>query len=127
MKCIETLVTMKQKNNDTLSLIDIYEKQINDSVAIANNFNNVFTSATEIVYSKIKFSNKSFKIFLSSEIKDSTNKVEIYKIISPLNSNKSCGPNSIQIKVLYLFQDQISTILQLFAIDHFPQEFFLIF
>ena len=118
---------MKQKNNDTLSLIDKYEKQINDSVAIANNFNNVFTSATEIVYSKIKFSDKSFKIFLSSEIKDSTNKVEIYKIISPLNSNKSCGPNSIQIKVLYLFQDQISTILQLFAIDHFPQEFFLIF
>ena len=55
---------MKQKNNDTLSLIDKYEKQINDSVAIANNFNNVFTSATEIVYSKIKFSNKSFKIFL---------------------------------------------------------------
>ena len=69
----------------------------------------------------------SKKIFLSSEIKDSTNKVEIYKIISPLNSNKSCGPNSIQIKVLCLFQDQISTILQLFAIDHFPQEFFLIF
>ena len=66
----------------------------------------------ETVHSKIKFSNKSFKTFLSSEINDSllitfTKKEEIYKIISSLNSNKSCGSNSIPTKVLHL-QDQIS-------------------
>ena len=49
---------------------------------------------------------------MSSEINDSflitsTNKEEIYKIITSLNSNKSCGPNSIPIKILHL-QDQIS-------------------
>ena len=48
-----------------------------------------------------------------SEINDSfiitcTNKEEIYKIISSLNTNKSCGPNSILTKVLHLLQDQIS-------------------
>ena len=69
-----------------------------------------FTSVAEIFHSKIKFSNKSFRNFLSSEINDSfiitsTNKEEIYKVIS-LNMNKSCWPNSIPTKVLHL-QDQI--------------------
>ena len=48
-------------------------------------------SVAEIVHSKIKFSNKSFRNFLLSEINDSFiitsgNKEEIYKIISTLNS-----------------------------------------
>ena len=72
-----------------------------------------FTFVAKIVQSKIKFSSKSFRNFLSSEINDyfiitSTNKEEIYKIISSLNTNKSCGPNSIPTKVLHLLQDQIS-------------------
>ena len=50
---------------------------------------------------------------MSSEINDSfiitsTSTEEIYKIISPLNSNKSCGHNSILTEVLHLLQDQIS-------------------
>ena len=112
-KGIKTLVSMKQKNNDTPSLITKDEKYINDPVSIANTFNNFFTSVAEIVHSKIKFSNKSFKNFLSSEINDSfkitsTSREEICKIISSLNINKSCGPNSIPTKVLHLLQDQIS-------------------
>ena len=80
---------------------------------IANTFNNSFTSVAESVHSKIKFSNKSFKNFLSSEINDSfsitsPNKEEIYKVISSLNSNKFCRLNSIPTKVLHLLQDQIS-------------------
>ena len=39
----------------------------------------------------------------------STNKVRTYKIISSLNTNKSCGPNNIPTKVLHLLQDQISS------------------
>ena len=65
-KGIKTLVSMKQKNNDTPSLITKDEKYINDPVSIANTFNNFFTSVAEIVHSKIKFSNKSFRNFLSS-------------------------------------------------------------
>ena len=50
---------------------------------------------------------------MSSEINDSfiitsANKEEIYKIISSLNRNKSCGPNSIPTKGLHLLQEQIS-------------------
>ena len=50
---------------------------------------------------------------MSSEINDSftitsTNKEEIYKIVSSLNTNKSCGSNSIPAKVLHLLQNQIS-------------------
>ena len=104
---------MKQKINDTPSLITKDEKYINDPVSIANTFNKFFTSVAEIVHSKIKFSNKSFKNFLSSKINDSflitsTNKEEIYKITSTLNSNKSCGTNSVPTNVLNLLQDQIS-------------------
>ena len=103
---------MKQKNNCTPSLITKDEKYINGPVSIANNFNNFFTSVAEIVHLKIKFSNKSFRNFLSSEVNDSfiitsTNKEEIYKIMSTLNSNKSCGPNSIPTKILHLHQDEI--------------------
>ena len=71
-----------------------------------------FTTVAETVHSKIKFSNKSFKNFLSSETNDSflttsTNKEEIFEILSSLSSNKSCVPNSIPTKVLHLLQDQI--------------------
>ena len=81
---------MKQKNNETPLLITKDEKYINHLVSIANTFNNFFTSVAEIVHSKIKFSNKSCKNYWSSEINDSflitsTNKEEIYKIISSLN------------------------------------------
>ena len=101
------------KNNDTPSLITKDENYINDPVSIANTFKNFFISVAKIVYSKIKLWNKSFKNFLSPEINDSflitsANKKEIYKVISSLNSNKSCGPNSIPTNVLHFLQDQIS-------------------
>ena len=111
-KGIKTLVSMKQKNNGTSSLISKDEKYINDPVPVANAFNNFFTSVAEIVHSKIKFSNKSFRKLLSSEINDSfiitsANKEKNYKILS-LKTNKSCRPNNIPTKVLHLLQDQIS-------------------
>ena len=110
---IKSLVSMKHKNNDTPSIIRNYEKYINDSIAIANTFINFFTSIFETIQSKIKFPNKSFRSFLSTENNDSfiitaTNEEGIQKLISFLNINKSCGPNSIPTKILYLAQDQIS-------------------
>ena len=55
-KGIKTLVSMKQKNDGTPSLITKDEKYINDLVSITNNFDNFFTAVAEIVHSKIKFS-----------------------------------------------------------------------
>ena len=43
-KEIKTLVSMKQKNNDTPSLITKDENNINDPISIANTFNNFFIS-----------------------------------------------------------------------------------
>ena len=116
-KGIKTLVSMKQKSNDTPSLITKDEKYINDPVSIVNTFNDFFTSVAEIVHSKINFSNKSFKNVLSVGINDifkiiSTNREEICKVISSLNINKSCGPNSIPTKILHLLQEQISNHLE---------------
>ena len=104
---------MKHKNNYAASIIRNDKKFINNPIAIANTFNNFFTSIAETVQSKIKFSNKSFRSFLSTKNNDffvitATNKGEICKIISSLNINKSCGPNSIPTKILHLVQDQIS-------------------
>ena len=83
-KGIKTLVLMKQKYNEKPSLITKDKKYINDTVSIANTFNNLFTSATKTVHSKFKFLNKSFRNFLSSEINysfiiTSTNKDAIYR------------------------------------------------
>ena len=66
----------------------------------------------QIKFSKIKFSNKSFRNFVSSEFNDSfiitsTNKEEIYKI-----------------KFLHLIQDQISSHLATIFHLSFPKEFF---
>ena len=74
------------------------------------------------------FKNQIFKLIIQEFLViTSSNKEEIYKIISYLNSNKSCGPNSIPTKVLHLLQDQISNHLALFVTDHSLQEFFLLF
>ena len=83
---IKSLVSMKHKNNDTPSMIRNDEKYINDPMAVTNIFNNFFTSIAETIQSKIKFSNKSFRCFLSTKNYDSfvitaTNKEEICKII----------------------------------------------
>ena len=106
-------MSVKHKNNDTLSMIRNDEKYINDQITIVNTFNNFFTSTAEAVRLKIKFSNQSFRSFLltkknNSFIITAANKKETCKIISCLNINDSCGPNGIPTKILHLVQDQIS-------------------
>ena len=64
-------------------------------------------------HSKIKFSNKPFRNFLSSEINYSfitisTNKEKKNKIILSPTTNKSCRPNTILTKVLHFLHGQIS-------------------
>ena len=122
---------MKQENNNTPWLITKDEKYINDPVSVADTFNNFFTSVAEIVHSKIKFSNKSFRNFLSSEINDSfiitsTNKEEIYKI-HPLIPINPVNLILFQLKFCIFFKTKYQTILQLFVTYHSLQGFFLLF
>ena len=121
---------MKLKNNDTPSIIRNDEKYINGLIASANIFNNFSTSVAEAVQSKIKFLNKSFRSFLSTKSNDSfiitaKNKEDICKaVISSLNINKSCGPNSIPTKILHLVQNQISKHLATICNLYFSTEIF---
>ena len=110
---IKSLMSVKHKNNDTLSIIRNGEKYVNDPIAITNTFNNFSTSIAGTVQSKIKFSNKFFRSFLSTKNNDffiinATDKEEICKVISSININKACRPNSILTKILHLVHDQIS-------------------
>ena len=63
---------MKHKNNDTPSIIRNHEIYINDPITTTNTLNNFFTSISEIVQSKIKFLNKSFRNVLSIKNNDSS-------------------------------------------------------
>ena len=57
-KGIKSLVSMKQRNNDTPSLIPKDEKHIYDPVSVANTFNNSFTSVAEIFHLKTQIFKK---------------------------------------------------------------------
>ena len=61
---------------------------------------------------KLSFQTDPSEAFYQQKNNDSfiitaTNKEEICKVISSLNINKSCGPNSIPTKILHLVQDKI--------------------
>ena len=62
-KGIKTLVSMKQKNNDTHSIITKDEKDINDPLSIANTFNNFFTTVAETFTQKSNFEINHSKLF----------------------------------------------------------------
>ena len=131
-KPTETLFHTPQKGERKTfySIIRNDEKYINDPIAFTNNFNNFFTSIAETFQSKIQFSNKSFRIFLSIKSNESviitaTNRKEICKIRSSLNINKPYEPSSISAKIFHLVQDQISKYLATLCNLFFPTGIFL--
>ena len=114
---IKSLVSMKHKNNETPTIIRNDEKYINDPIAIANTFNNFFTSIAETVQWKIKFSNKSFRSFLSTKNNDSF-------IITAINN---MGLIEFQLKCYILSKSKYLNILQLYVTYLSLQEYFLLF
>ena len=80
---------------------------VTDSLHIANIFNVYPSSITEKTKVNIKFRNKSIQDFLHHPNEESlfitpTDAHEINLMISPLNSDKSTGPNSLPTKILKL-------------------------
>ena len=59
---IKSLVSMKQKNNDIPSIIRNDERYIKDPIAIANTFNNFFTSIAKTVQ-KSSFQTNHLEVF----------------------------------------------------------------
>ena len=101
---IKSLVSMKHKNNDTPSITRNDEKYINDRIAIANTFSNFSHQLLRLFSQKSSFQTNPSKPFYQQKNNDSfiittTNQEKIWKVISSLNINKSCGPNSIPTKI----------------------------
>ena len=67
----------------------------------------------ETTKKSIKYSHKHISDYLSNEnisilFLQPTDREEIVIIISPLNSNKASGPNSLPYRILFLLKDEIS-------------------
>ena len=125
-------MSIKQKNNDTSSLVKQEKKYISDSNTITNNFNNFSTSIAETVKSKLKFSNKSFRRFLLTDNNNSfvitaTNKEKIYKITSFSILMNLLGLLAFQLKFYTLFKIKYLITLQLLCNLSFLQLYFPLF
>ena len=90
---------------------------------VLNIFNNYFSSIATKTRLNISFSHKHFSDFLKNRSNISffvspTDKTEIEKVISSLDSNKSVGPNSIPTKILKLLKNDIfSQLSEIFNIS----------
>ena len=78
---------------------------------ISNTFNNYFASIAETTKKSINYSHKHFSDYLSNKSStiflEPTEKEEIAKIISSLNSKKASGPDSIPYGTLFLLKNEI--------------------
>ena len=101
MKGIKSLISLKTKAS---SVPAVLSRENGDAITnpsdIANTFNNYFVSTAETTKRSIEYLHKHFSDYLSNESDTAiflqpTDKEEITNIISPLNSNKASGPNSI--------------------------------
>ena len=79
---------------------------INKTDAIAEEFNNHFCSIGKKLSDKVDASNsRRFSTYLTRHVSSSmffspVTSMEVYNIINLLNPNKSCGPNSVDVKYL---------------------------
>ena len=130
-KGIKSLISLKTVASSALiALSRDNGNTITNPYDIANTFNNYFASIAETTKNNIKYSHKYFSDFLKEECESTiflkpTSKEEIGNIISYLNSDKACGPNSIPYRILFLLKNgismQLADLLKLsFVTDIFP-------
>ena len=113
-KGIKSILTIKNTSSDFPKCLSSNGSTFTNQVEISNIFNNYFASIAEKTKVSINYSHKHFSDFLKDKNENSfflspTSKYEMQNIISPLNSNKSVGPNSIPTRILKLLKNDIST------------------
>ena len=111
-KCIKNLISRKTVLHSSPS-ISCNNETVTSPFEIANAFNNYFSNVALNIQSSIKYSAKEFHEFLPLLIINSfflspTDKIKIIFIVSALDFQKACGPNSIPIKILKLMKNDIS-------------------
>ena len=110
---IKQLITLKQSNYSFPTVLEVGGTKLTTSKAIANAFNDYFSSIGSDTANAIPTINTSFETFLSRQICNSfvifpTSISEIETIISSLNPSKSIGPFSIPTKLLKILKTFVS-------------------
>ena len=130
---------MKSTSKQSIRLMDKHNNLFSDHLAIANKFNDYFSTIGSFVEQKIPNITGNYKDYF--KVKDKNGKLivncynslylspttpnEIGNIIQSLNENKSTGPNSIPIFILTFLESFFSYWLSLiinlsFEISIFP-------
>ena len=88
--------------------IEFNNRNITNPTVMSNVFNNYFASIAKKANTSIKFSPKHYINYLKQKkntfFLTQTDKNEISFIITPLDSRKPSGPNSIPVKILKLLK-----------------------
>ena len=110
---IKQLVALKQSNYSFLTVLEVGGTKLTTSKAIANAFNDYFSSIGSDTASAIPTVNTPFETFLNRQICNSfvifpTSISEIEHTISSLNPSKSIGPLNIPTKLLKIFKTFVS-------------------
>ena len=105
---IREIINIKKKKTNYVTSLKLNDNTITDSKAIANTFNNHFTSIAKnieqnLITSKSKYYSSQQTFFLAP-----TNEQEVLTTIKQLKRNKAFGPSSIPTKFLKLFQNELS-------------------
>ncbi len=113
-KGIKDIVNLKPSSADTIShLTDQTGSQIKDQSKIANEFNHFFTNVANDITKNLPRTPKSPLSYLSNPNLESffispCTSDEVSTVIQSLKNGKSCGPNSIPIKLMKILDSHVS-------------------
>ena len=111
---VKSIINVKTISNNFPSALEVNGTSVTEPKAIANSYNQYFTTIADQIISKRKYNgSKSFRDYLSNRLLESfvfyeCDSVEVSSLISLLKPNKSSGPNSIPTKILHIIKDKIA-------------------
>ena len=110
----EIVVSIKSKNINNPTSIQVNNSIITDPIVICNNFNDYFVNLADNILNNRKYNGKKHY----SEYLDNPNpntflfhpcdSVEVENLINDLNISKASGPNGIPTKILHMISSEIS-------------------
>ena len=109
LKGIKAIININSSRKSHPNSLLIKDKLITEPKAVAESFNNYFSSITSELQNKIQYYGKDFSTFLINSNPNNffikpTNVVEVINNINDLSSNKALGPNSIPTDIFHLIK-----------------------
>ena len=105
-KAIKSIIHINGNNKSQSNSLIVNKELITDPKAVAETFNDYFTSIADNLQSKIRHFGKDFSNYLKDENPHSlfikpTNITEVINNINDINSNKALGPTSIPTNIFH--------------------------